>query len=84
VRVEGEDVQVPYILVVEDQVETAEMLTSYFEAQGYKVAAVGWGKDALACRTLMAMRCVAAYVLTGAPNTSRSSFSPGGASVEID
>lgn len=40
--------QVPYILVVEDQAETAEMLTSYFEAQGYQVTAVGWGKDALA------------------------------------
>jgi len=48
VKAEGENVQVPYILVVEDQAETAEMLTSYFEAQGYEVAAVGWGKDALA------------------------------------
>lgn len=40
-------VKVPRILVVEDQVDTAEMLTSYFEAQGYEVTAVGWGKDAL-------------------------------------
>jgi len=47
VKVEGENVQVPYILVVEDQAETAEMLTSYFKVQGYQVAAVGWGKDAL-------------------------------------
>ena len=37
-----------HILVVEDQVDTAEMLTSYFEAQGYNVTSVGWGKDALA------------------------------------
>jgi len=41
-------VEVPHILVVEDQVETAEMLTSYLEAQGYDVTSVGWGKDALA------------------------------------
>ncbi|MDY6875453.1 MAG: response regulator transcription factor [Chloroflexota bacterium] len=40
--------EVPHILVVEDQVNTAEMLTAYFEAQGYDVTAVGWGKDALA------------------------------------
>ncbi len=39
--------KVPHILVVEDQTDTAEMLTSYFEAQGYDVTAVGWGKDAL-------------------------------------
>jgi PleD family two-component response regulator len=37
----------PHILVVEDQANTAEMLTSYFEAQGYEVSAVGWGNDAL-------------------------------------
>lgn len=36
------------ILVVEDEPNTAEMLTSYFEAQGYNVTAVGWGNDALA------------------------------------
>lgn len=38
----------PHILIVEDQANTAEMLTSYFEAQGYEITAVGWGKDALA------------------------------------
>ena len=38
----------PHILVVEDQPNTAEMLTSYFEAQGYQVTTVAWGKDALA------------------------------------
>lgn len=40
--------QVPHILIVEDQANTADMLTSYFEAQGYDVTAVGWGNDALA------------------------------------
>ena len=39
--------EAPHILVVEDQVDTAEMLTSYLEAQGYNVTAVGWGEDAL-------------------------------------
>ena len=37
---------VPHILVVEDQPNTAEMLTSYFKTQGYEVTSVGWGKDA--------------------------------------
>jgi PleD family two-component response regulator len=47
--VEGRDVAgVPHILIVEDQPNTAEMLTSYFTAQGYEVTAVGWGNDALA------------------------------------
>ena len=41
--------EVPQILIVEDQANTAEMLTSYFEAQGYDVTAVGWGNDALIC-----------------------------------
>lgn len=40
--------QAPRILIVEDQLETAEMLTSYLEAQGYEVNSVGWGEDALA------------------------------------
>lgn len=40
--------EAPHILIVEDQPSTAEMLTSYFESQGYKVDAVGWGEDALA------------------------------------
>jgi len=35
------------ILVVEDDIDTAEMLTAYFEAQGYEVTTVAWGKDAL-------------------------------------
>lgn len=47
-RGEGKNVaKVPHILIVEDQSNTAEMLTSYFEAQGYDVTAVGWGNDAL-------------------------------------
>jgi len=47
--VEGKNVAgVSHILIVEDQANTAEMLTSYFEAQGYKVTSVGWGNDALA------------------------------------
>lgn len=39
--------RVPHILIVEDQSDTAEMLTSYFQAQGYEVTSVGWGEDAL-------------------------------------
>lgn len=39
--------EAPHILIVEDQESTAEMLTSYFQAQGYEVTAVGWGNDAL-------------------------------------
>jgi PleD family two-component response regulator len=35
------------ILVVEDDVDTADMLSAYFEAQGYKVLATAWGEDAL-------------------------------------
>lgn len=36
-----------HILIVEDEPNTAEMLTSYFEAQGYEVTAVSWGNEAL-------------------------------------
>lgn len=39
--------EVPHILVVEDQENTAEMLNSYFTAQGYEITTVGWGNDAL-------------------------------------
>ena len=39
---------VPHILIVEDQSSTADMLTSYFKAQGYEVTSVAWGSDALA------------------------------------
>jgi len=37
----------PTILVVEDDVDLAEMLTAYFRTQGYEVVAVNWGEDAV-------------------------------------
>jgi DNA-binding response OmpR family regulator len=37
----------PRMMVVEDDRDTAEMLTAYFEAQGYDVTAVAWGADAV-------------------------------------
>jgi len=36
-----------HILVVEDDPNTAEMLTSYFTSLGYKVSHAAWGQDAL-------------------------------------
>ena len=36
-----------HILIVEDEPNTAEMLVSYFESQGYEVSSVGCGEDAL-------------------------------------
>jgi DNA-binding response OmpR family regulator len=40
------------ILIVEDDVDVAEMLTAYFRAHGYEVNAVNWGEDAVqACRS---------------------------------
>ncbi len=39
------------LLIVEDDVDVAEMLTAYFRAQGYEVPAVNWGEDAVqTCR----------------------------------
>jgi len=35
------------ILVVEDEVDLAEMLSTYLRTEGYHVTAVGWGEDAL-------------------------------------
>jgi len=35
------------ILIVEDDPDTAEMLSAYFEAQGYEVLAAAWGNDAI-------------------------------------
>ena len=35
------------ILIVEDDPDTAEMLSAYFQAQGYEVLTVSWGNDAL-------------------------------------
>jgi PleD family two-component response regulator len=39
--------EIQHILVVEDDIDTSEMLSAYFEAQGYDVKAVAWGEDAL-------------------------------------
>jgi DNA-binding response OmpR family regulator len=39
------------ILVVEDDLDVAEMLNAYFRVQGYEVVTVNWGEDAIrACR----------------------------------
>jgi PleD family two-component response regulator len=35
------------ILIVEDDPDTAEMLSAYFEAQGYEVLTAAWGNDAI-------------------------------------
>lgn len=39
------------ILVVEDEVSTAEMLSAYFTSLGYKVSHAGWGQDAVKMAT---------------------------------
>ena len=39
--------EIQHILVVEDDMDTSEMLSSYFEAQGYDVLTAAWGEDAL-------------------------------------
>lgn len=36
-----------HILIVEDDPNTAEMLSSYFSSVGYRVSHVAWGRDAL-------------------------------------
>jgi DNA-binding response OmpR family regulator len=42
----------PTLLIVEDDVDVAEMVSAYFRVQGYEVFTVNWGEDALkACRT---------------------------------
>ena len=39
------------ILIVEDDLDVAEMVTAYFRAQGYEVTTVNWGEDGLrACQ----------------------------------
>ncbi|MFZ5917205.1 MAG: response regulator [Chloroflexota bacterium] len=35
------------ILIVEDDLDTSDMLRAYFEAQGYEVMTAAWGNDAL-------------------------------------
>lgn len=37
----------PTILVVEDDVDVADMLNAYFRVQGYEVLTVNWGEDAV-------------------------------------
>ena len=40
------------ILIVEDDLDVAEMVTAYFRAQGYEVTTVNWGEDGVrACQT---------------------------------
>jgi len=40
------------LLIVEDDVDIADMLNDYFHGQGYAVSTVNWGEDALrACQT---------------------------------
>ncbi len=40
------------LLIVEDDVDVAEMITAYFRAQGYEVMTVNWGEDGVrACQT---------------------------------
>jgi DNA-binding response OmpR family regulator len=42
----------PTLLVVEDDVDVADMLNAYFRVQGYEVYTVNWGEDAVQhCRT---------------------------------
>lgn len=41
------------ILVVEDDLDVAEMLNAYFRVQGYEVFTVNWGEDGVrACQTV--------------------------------
>lgn len=37
----------PIILVVEDDLDVADMLNAYFRVQGYEVITVNWGEDAI-------------------------------------
>ncbi len=37
----------PRILIVEDDLDIAEMLNAYFRVQGYEVSTVNWGEDGL-------------------------------------
>ena len=42
----------PALLIVEDDVDVAEMVTTFFRGQGYEVFTVNWGEQAIdACRT---------------------------------
>lgn len=37
----------PILLIVEDDLDVADMLNAYFRVQGYEVSAVHWGEDAI-------------------------------------
>ncbi len=39
--------QQPSILIIEDDLDVADMLNAYFRIQGYKVSTVNWGRDAI-------------------------------------
>jgi diguanylate cyclase (GGDEF)-like protein len=39
--------QLPSLLIVEDDLDIAEMLEAYFRVQGYEVRVVNWGEEAL-------------------------------------
>ena len=39
--------EAPSILIVDDDLELAEMLHAYFRAQGYQVSSVNFGEDAV-------------------------------------
>ncbi|HAY84824.1 MAG TPA: hypothetical protein DCY42_07860 [Chloroflexi bacterium] len=42
----------PSILILEDDLDVADMLNAYFRIQGYEVSTVNWGRDAIrACET---------------------------------
>jgi DNA-binding response OmpR family regulator len=42
----------PVILIVEDDVDVADMLNAYFNVQGYDVSTANWGEDAIrSCQT---------------------------------
>jgi len=44
----------PKILIVEDDLDVAEMLNAYFRVQGYEVFTVNWGEDGVrACQTIL-------------------------------
>jgi PleD family two-component response regulator len=43
--------QKPQILIVEDDLDLAEMLNSYFRVQGYEVLTAAWGHDAVRIST---------------------------------
>ena len=41
----------PKILIIEDDLDVAEMLNAYFRVQGYEVFTVNWGEDGVRAAT---------------------------------